>query len=134
MKSNIQQINFLKSLTSMCNIKTFNTLFITTYLVVMSALGIMASVPGSVEKTAKENVRKEMIRQISCPEFVTENTEANDVKALVSVDEAGTVSVHEINSGNEQLKQYVENTLHEMKMKNSAPTGKFVLVVKFRIA
>lgn len=114
--------------------KTLNTLFVTTYLVAMSALGIMASVPGNVEKAAKENVRKEMIRQISCPEFVTENTEANDVKAVVSVDEAGTVSVHEINSGNEQLKQYVENTLHEMKMKNSAPTGKFVLVVKFRVA
>ena len=114
--------------------KTLNTLFITGYIVAMSTLGIMASVPGNVEKAAKENVRREMIRKIQCPEFVTENSESNDVKAVVSVTGNGAVSVHEIESENPQLKQYVENTLRDMKLKNAMPTEKFVLVVKFRVA
>jgi hypothetical protein len=96
--------------------------------------GIIASVPGNVEKTARENVRREIIRNITCPEFVTQNSEANDVKALVSVDESGKVTVYEINSANPQLKSYVTNTLKEMKIRNSVPTEKFVLVVKFRVA
>lgn len=114
--------------------KTLNTLFITGYIVAMSTLGIMASVPGNIEKAAQENVRREIIRKIQCPEFVTENTEANDVKAIVSVDETGAITVHEINSGNTDLKKYVEHTLSDMKMKSNVPTGKFVLVVKFRVA
>jgi hypothetical protein len=100
----------------------------------MSTLGIFAGVPSHVEKTAKENVRKEIIRQIGCPDFVTENTEANDVRAIVSVDESGSVTLYEINAANEELKDYVEKTLKEMKIKNSPATEKFVLVVKFRIA
>ena len=115
--------------------KTFKTTaFIIGYFIMMSSFGIMASVPGNVEKAAKENVRREIIRNITCPEFVTENTEANDVKALISVDENGKVSLYEINSANTQLKNYVANTLKEMKMKNSVPTEKFVLIVKFRVA
>lgn len=114
--------------------KITNTLVLTTYLVLMSALGIVAAVPGNVEKAAQENVRREIIHKISCPEFVKENSDANDVKAIVSVDETGEISIHEISSGNEHLKNYVTNTLHEMKMKNTMSTGKFVLVVKFRVA
>ena len=114
--------------------KTTTNIIITLYLVVMGAFGIMAAVPGNVEKAAKENVRREMIHNITCPEFVTENSDLNDVKAIVSVDELGTVSVHEINSGNLKLKEYVENTLEKMKMKNTTATEKFVLVVKFRVA
>lgn len=110
------------------------TLFITTYFLLMSTFGIIAAVPGGVEKAAKENVRKEIMRNITCPEYVTENTEANDVKAIVSVDEKGKVSLYEINSANQQLKNYVEQTLKQMNLKTELPTEKFVLVVKFRVA
>ncbi len=104
------------------------------YFLLMSSLGIIAAVPGNVQKNAKENVRREIIRNISCPEFITENTEANDVKAMVSVDENGKVTIHEINSANAHARNYVENALKEMKVKNSVPTEKFLLVVKFRVA
>lgn len=110
------------------------TAFIIGYFILMSTFGIIAAVPGNVEKAAKENVRREIIRNITCPEFVTTNTEANDVKALVQVDENGNVNLFEINSANPELKNYVTNTLKEMKIKNAVPTEKFVLVVKFRVA
>ena len=110
------------------------TTLIIGYFILMSTFGIIAAVPGNVEKAAKENVRREIIRNITCPEFVTENTQANDVKALVSVDENGNVNLFEINSANVKLKNYVANTLREMKIKNSVPTEKFVLIVKFRVA
>lgn len=83
---------------------------------------------------AKETVRREITRSITCPEFVTENSALNEVKAIVSVNEAGIVSIEEINSGNEQLKEYVFNQLQNKKIKNSAAiTEKFVLVVKFTV-
>ncbi len=114
--------------------KTITTsLFITTYFLLMSAFGIIAAVPGNVEKAAKENVRREIMRNITCPDFVNTNTEVNDVKALVSVDKNGKVSLYEINSGNAELKTYVEKTLKEMNLKSVVPTEKFVIVVKFRV-
>src|SRR5437868_4422199 len=94
------------------------TAIITGYFFLMSSLGIIAAVPGNIQKTAKETVRREIIRNISCPDFITENSEANDVKALVSVDETGKVSLHEINSANPELKDYVVTRLKEMKIKN----------------
>ena len=125
-------LNNIKNKTMKKSITT--TAFIIGYFILMSTFGIIAAVPGNVEKVAKENVRREIIRNITCPEFVTENTQANDVKALVSVDENGNVNLLEINSANTELKNYVANTLKEMKIKNAVPTEKFVLVVKFRVA
>jgi len=113
---------------------TTTTALIIGYFILMSTFGIIAAVPGNVEKAAKENVRREIIRNIVCPEFVTANTEANDVKALISVDENGKVKVYEINSTNAELKNYVANTLKGMKIQNTVATEKFVLVVKFRVA
>ena len=51
-----------------------------------------------------------------------------------AVDENGNVNLFEINSANTDLKNYVANTLKEMKIKNAVATEKFVLVVKFRVA
>lgn len=93
-----------------------------------------ASQPGNMSIASKETLRREMIRNITCPDFVTENTPTNDVKALVSVDENGSVTLHEINSANPQLKAYVIKRLKEMKLNNNISSEKFVLVVKFRVA
>ena len=93
-----------------------------------------ASEPGSFSIASKETLRREMIRNITCPDFVTENTPANDVKALVSVDESGNVTLHEINSANPELKAYVIKRLKEMKLNNNIGSEQFVLVVKFRVA
>lgn len=133
MKSKIHEFQTKKQ-TTMSKKSITTTAFIIGYFILMSTFGIIAAVPGNVEKAAKENVRREIIRHITCPEFVTSNTEANDVKALVQVDENGNVNLFEINSANVELKNYVANTLKEMKLKNAVPTEKFVLVVKFRVA
>lgn len=109
------------------------TAIIIGYFFLMSSLGIIASVPHSVHKNAKEMVRNEIVRNISCPEFITENSEANTVKAIVSVDELGNISVSDINSGNTQLKEYVLNQLQAMKVKNGAGAEKFVLVIHFKV-
>jgi hypothetical protein len=110
-----------------------NSALIIGFFFLVSAFGIVAAVPGKVEKAAKENVRREIIRNITCPDYVTENSEANDVKAMISVDKDGKVSLYEINSANLQLRNYVEETLRKMKMKNTPPTEKFILTVKFRV-
>jgi AICAR transformylase/IMP cyclohydrolase PurH len=114
--------------------KTFLTSAILLgYFMLMSTFGIIASVPANVNSAAKEQIRKEISSQIICPSFVTENSELNDVKAIVRVDETGKVNVLEINSGNEQLKEYVITELGKMKIKNPATTDEFVLVIKFRV-
>ena len=134
MKSKVHEFLFTKKQTTMSKKSITTNAFIIGYFILMSTFGIIAAVPGNVERAAKENVRREIIRNITCPEFVTENSEANDVKALVSVDETGKVTLYEVNSANPQLKSYVVNTLKEMKVHNAVPTEKFVLVVKFRVA
>lgn len=106
---------------------------ITIYFLVVSSLGIIAAVPHSVKKSAKENVSREIMQNISCPSFVTENSETNNVKALISVDETGKITLHEINAADPKLKEYVTGTLNEMKIKNTIPTGKFALVVNFLV-
>jgi hypothetical protein len=113
------------------------TFLITTialgYFSLMGLLGIIAAVPGNVHKNAKEFVREQITRNISCPDFITDNNPANTVKAIVNVDEAGTVTVNEINSGNAQLKNYVLGQLQNMKVHNTAGPEKFVLVVNFKV-
>jgi hypothetical protein len=109
------------------------TAIIIGYFFLMSSLGIIASVPHSVHKNAKEMVRNQIARNITCPDFVTENSEANTVKAIVSVDEQGRVSVGQINSGNAPLKDYVLNQLQSMQVQNPAGPEKFVLVINFKV-
>jgi hypothetical protein len=110
-----------------------NSAFIIGYFTLICALGIIAAVPVKVEKAAKEKVRKEMIKNIVCPDYVKENSVANDVKAMVSVNEEGRVSLHEINSANLRLKNYVEDVLKKMTVKNTPAIEKFILTVRFRV-
>lgn len=114
--------------------KTFKTSAVLVgYFLLMSTFGIIASVPANVNSAAKEQMRKEIGSQIMCPAFVTENSELNEVKAIVQVDETGKVKVVEVNSGNPQLKDYVVAELAKLKIKNPATTEQFVLVIKFRV-
>lgn len=85
-----------------------------------------------LEKVSKENISREIIRSIRVPDFITENSVVNEVRAIVQVDKNGLVKVFETNSANEELKQYVLNELQKIKLSADA-TEKFVLVVKFRI-
>ena len=111
--------------------KSFATILLTAYIMLMSTLEILASVPGSVERNAKETVRREIIRSISCPDFITSDTK---VKAVVQVDESGNVNVLDINAESAQLKEYVTEQLHNLKIKNHSTVEKFVLVINFKIA
>lgn len=83
--------------------------------------------------SAKETLRRELSRTITCPSFITENSDANVVKALVSVSDEGAVTVYEINTGNARLKQYVQQTLQTVKVDNPGYNEKFVLVINFRV-
>ena len=115
--------------------KTFaTTAFIFGYFTLMTTLGVIASVPVSVHKNAKESVRREIIRNIACPDFISTNSELNKVKAIVEVDEAGNVNVSEINSGNPELKDYVIKQLQHMKVSSKGGPEKFVLIINFKVA
>ena len=107
--------------------------FIAGCIFLLSSTALHAAVSGNIQKAKKESLRREITSQISCPEFVTENSETNTVMAVVSVTEEGKVILYDINSANPQLKTYVENLLKEMKIKNPVSVDKFVLVVKFAV-
>ena len=115
--------------------KTFTTTaFILGYFTLMVTFGVIASVPASVHKNAKESVRREIIRNIACPDFITTNSDLNKVKAIVEVDAAGNVNVSEINTGNPELKNYVTRQLQNMKVSSTGGPEKFVLIINFKIA
>jgi hypothetical protein len=111
------------------------TAVIVGYFILMSTLGIIAAVPGHSQKSAnaKETVRREIIRNISCPDFVAADGEIHEVRAIVNVDNKGEVSIEQINSANEQLKDYVLNQLENLKVQTGS-AERFVLVIKFKAA
>ena len=101
---------------------------------IAEAVGGTASfIAGGNSKNLKETIRREIVGKITCPDFVTENSEVNDVKALVSVNDQGHITVFEIYSGNEKLKAYAYNQLQRMKLSSAGNDEKFVLVIKFRV-
>ncbi len=102
-------------------------------LLFTSSVAISATNNASIQKNAKESVRREIIRNISCPEFIEINSETNKVKAIVEVDETGKIKVDEINSANPQLKAYVIDQLQNMKVKAPGENQKFVLVINFQV-
>jgi hypothetical protein len=113
--------------------KEFKTLALIAAILVAGIFTANATNNGNVEKNAKESARREIIRNITCPEFVQENSPTNQVKAVVSVDEKGNVKVEEINSANTQLKAYVIDQLQNMKIKSTGQSQKFVLVINFQV-
>jgi len=113
--------------------KTTITTTVLIALLFMSSVAISATNHSSIQKNAKEGVRREIIRNISCPEFIEENSPVNQVKAVVEVDSKGKVKVDEINSANPQLKAYVINQLENMTVKSTGESQKFVLVINFQV-
>jgi len=115
---------------------SITTAVIIGYFILMSSLGIIAAVPGNIQKEGakeKERVRREIINHISCPSFITDNSDLNRVKAIVSINENGKVEVSDINSANPQLIDYVQSQLQDMQVKSTALPEKFVLVINFKV-
>lgn len=135
MNANIETPEILENMVGTGK-KTIVTIFITTAIILAFEFGaITAAFAGTgIDKTSKESVRREIIRHISCPEFITENSAANDISAVVALDETGKVTLYEIDGANAEVKKYVANILKDVKITDAAPTGKFVLVVKFRVS
>ena len=102
-------------------------------LVFSSSVAISATNHASIEKNAKESVRSEIVKNITCPGFIQENSSINQVKAVVQVDSTGRVKVEEINSGNQQLRAYVIDQLQNMKVKSNGQNQRFVLVINFQV-
>ena len=107
-------------------------------LLLINTTGVMAAAPAGTNKTirnkAKETVIREVTRNIICPDFITENSPLNEVKAIVQVNQQGIIGVQEINSGNTELKEYVLNQLKNTTIKNNALCNeKFVLDIIFKV-
>lgn len=113
--------------------KIITTATFIAYFAMMSTLEVIASAPANVSSAAKEKLRREISSQISCPLFVTSNSEVNNVRAVVQVTEQGKVSVLEISSANEELKDYVVKELSKIKISHPGITEQFVLIIKFRV-
>ena len=114
--------------------KTITITVVTTYFLLMGALGIIAAVPGKVNKASKESVRREIVRNIACPGLFAEKKKPMDVKAEVEVDAKGKLSVTGIYSDNEQLKEYVMSQLENLTVKNESGPEKLLLVIHFKAA
>lgn len=98
----------------------------------LSMLG-MAAEPGAVNLANKENLKKEISQNITCPDFVTGNSDENNVTAVINVDSKGAINIEAISSPNPELKNEVIKQLSHMRLANKIPTGPFALVVKFRV-
>jgi hypothetical protein len=114
--------------------KTFTISVIAGYLLMMSALGIFAAVPGRVEKTLQENIQKQIDRHISCPSFITGTTGTNVVRAIIRIDEKGKINIEGINASDEHLKQYVVEQLESMTIKNIVSPEKFILLIRYVVS
>jgi hypothetical protein len=114
--------------------KIITTTIVIAASLLMSSVAISATNNASIQKNAKESVRREIVRSISCPAFIQENNVVNQVKAIVAVDSNGHVKVEEINSANPQLKAYVIDQLQNMKVKSTGENQKFVLVINFQVS
>ncbi len=105
---------------------------ITACFTLLSTFG-MAAEPGAVNLVNKENLKKEISQNITCPDYVTGNSDENNVTAVINVDSKGTINIEAISSPNAELKNEVVKQLSQMRLANKIPTGPFALVVKFRI-
>jgi hypothetical protein len=113
--------------------KIITTTILVAASLFMSSVAISATNSANIKKSAQETVRREIERNIACPDFIQENSVINQVKAIVKVDTAGHVKVEEINSANPQLKAYVIDQLQNMKLKSTSENQKFVLVINFQV-
>ena len=114
--------------------KTITTTAVIAALLLLSSFALNATNHAEIQKNAKETVRREIIRSISCPDFIESDDITNQVKAIVQVDDKGNISVEEINSANPRLITYVKEQLQNMKVSRSNMTQKFVLVINFKAA
>ena len=114
--------------------KTFTTTALIAAFLLLSNFAANATNPIRNEKAAKESVRQEIIRNISCPDFIDQNSELNQIKAIVQVDTNGKVKVEEINSANPQLKAYVIDQLQSITVKSPGQSQRFVLVINFQVS
>lgn len=125
-------LNNLKNIKPMK--KSISTTFLISALLVMSSFALNATNHNQIAKNAKESVRRELIRNITCPDFIEGDDATNQVKAVVSIDNNGNVAVEDINSANPRLTNYVKGQLEKMKVNSLGQTQKFVLVINFKAA
>jgi len=111
----------------------FMTASIVAALLLMGNFAANAGPNQQLKKNTRERVRQEIAQNITCPGFIEENSPLNQVKAVVQVDDAGQVKVIDINSANQQLKEYVIGELQNMKIKKPGESQKFVLVINFAV-
>jgi hypothetical protein len=114
--------------------KTITTTVLVSALLFMSSFVLNATNRHQIEKNAKESVRREIIKNITCPDFIEGDDASNQVKAIVEIDGQGNVSVQDINSANTRLISYVKDQLQNMKVSSLGQTQKFVLVINFKAA
>ena len=111
---------------------------ITASFIVLSLSGMAAepnkeTAPKTAAMLNREKVKAEISRNIPFPTFVTSNSAANEVRAIVDVDSNGLVNVQDISTANPEMKNYITKQLNNMQLENRIPTGPFVLVLKFRV-
>lgn len=94
----------------------------------------LAAAPGSEVFATTELVKKEIVKKLEVPPFITENSNDNKVVARLLVDETGRISVKEINSADERLKNYVVQQLNTMRLGKAGEAEEFVLIIRFKIA
>lgn len=97
------------------------------------SVSVLANEPGKFE--AREEVKQQIVNKIPCPEFVTDNSPANYIRAIVQVDEQGNLSLTDVNAGTPQLKEYVLNRLDKSRLylDHMLSPDKFILIIKFQI-
>lgn len=113
--------------------KTITTLAVAAALALSTTVTFAAAGPRTAASETRMELGNEITRTLVCPAFITTNDAANTVKLLLDVDSTGRIQVREINTGNMELRAYVERELKNMHVKNTGPDTSVALVIKFRV-
>ncbi len=107
--------------------KAFTISIMTGYLLLMGALGVAAGIGNKNQVRAA--VKQEIVHTIYVANY--NSNRAAEIKATVKVDESGKVSVSEISSSSEILKQYVVYQLEKMTIQHVTGPETFKLLIRF---
>lgn len=105
-------------------------------VLVTATLTLRAEQPNTVVDAQsinyKETLRRDLLRQIPCPDFVPYNSDEIQVEAIVEISPEGKVHVLEVKSDDKRLVAYVTERMSAIKLQGSGDASKVMVRIKFR--
>lgn len=82
--------------------------------------------------TYKETLRRDVLRQIPCPDFIPYNSGEIEVEAIVDISADGSVHVLNVKSEDNRLVTYVKERMNSIKLPAYGDASRVIVRIKFR--